>query len=323
MASDTLTSNLMAPATASFAPTAMALSPSRLRDLSARSDAQGLSRAASHYAAVLLMAGVIGWVLARWGLLAAAPLVIVQGYLVAFLFSPMHESAHKTAFRSRRLNIAVGQLSGLLIIHPYEYYALYHWDHHRYTQDPDRDPELLNASLPMSDTALAIAFSGCLSVLRRIRLLLRHALTGRVTAPWVPQKKRRLVITEARAYLLFYGLALAGSIGLGTGILVWTWLVPLFLGQLFLRPYLLAEHTGCTHTRNAYENTRTTYTNAVVRWFSWNMPYHAEHHAYPSIPFHALPRLNVVVGNRIMHRGRGYVRVVRECWGWMRRARPQ
>ena len=318
-----MTPDLMTPATTSFAPTAVALSPARLRELSARSNAKGLARAASHYAAVLLFAFAIAWIIPRFGLLAAAPCIAVQAYLVAFLFNPMHEMAHKTAFRSRQLNTALGQLTALLVIHPYEHYSLYHWDHHRYTQDPARDPELLNAPLPKTDAALAIAFSGCLSVLRRIRLLLRHALTGHVTAPWVPEKKRPLVVAEARIYLLVYALAAAASIASHSALLLWVWLLPLFAGQLILRPYLLAEHTGCAHTRSAYENTRTTATNALMRWFAWNMPYHAEHHAYPSIPFHALPRLNDLVGDRIVHRGRGYRRVARECWAAMRRARKE
>ena len=48
----------------------------------------------------------IGW---------ALPLIVVQGYLVAFLFMPMHETAHKTAFRSRALNLVVGHLSAFMI----------------------------------------------------------------------------------------------------------------------------------------------------------------------------------------------------------------
>ncbi|MFZ4677749.1 MAG: fatty acid desaturase, partial [Nodosilinea sp.] len=35
--------------------------------------------------------------------------------------------------------------------------------------------------------------------------------------------------------------------------------------------------------------TRTTLTLWPLRWLMWNMPYHAEHHLYPSIPFQALP----------------------------------
>ena len=35
-------------------------------------------------------------------------------------------------------------------------------------------------------------------------------------------------------------------------------------------------------------NTRTMKTNPVVRWLAWQMPYHCEHHTFPSVPFHAL-----------------------------------
>src|SRR3546814_10977887 len=85
-----------------------------------------------------------------------------------------------------------------------------------------------------------------------------------------------------------------------------------------LRPYLLSEHTGCGHTRSAFENTRTTHTNALMRWFTWNMPYHAEHHAYPSVPFHALPALNRLVDDRLQNKGAGYRKVVRGVWAHMR-----
>jgi fatty acid desaturase len=95
----------------------------------------------------------------------------------------------------------------------------------------------------------------------------------------------------------------------------------LIIGQFFLRPYLYAEHTGCERTRSAFQNTRTTYTGAIVKWIAWNMPYHVEHHAYPSIPFHALPKLNGIVDGEIVHRGRGYIRTTRETWAWFRRHR--
>jgi fatty acid desaturase len=104
-------------------------------------------------------------------------------------------------------------------------------------------------------------------------------------------------------------------------MLLWCWLVPLYVGQLFLRPYLYAEHTGCERTRSAYENTRTTYTDRLTKWFTWNMPFHVEHHAYPSVPFHALPKLNTIIDERIAYRGQGYRAVTRETWRWFRRAR--
>ena len=166
------------------------------------------------------------------------------------------------------------------------------WDHHRYTQDPDKDPELLVGPKPSSDTQLAIAYSGLLQIAGRETLMLRHALTGKVALPWIPENKRYIIVREARLYLAGYVALLLISLVLHTAILLWVWIIPLLIGQLILRPYLYAEHTGCERTRSAFDNTRTTYTGIVTKWFAWNMPYHVEHHVYPAVPFHHLPALH-------------------------------
>jgi fatty acid desaturase len=297
------------------------LSPTILRALSARSNRQATVRVVSHYGVIAVLGALIWLVSARYGIGWALPLIAVQGYFVAFLFMIVHETAHKTAFRNRSLNLAVGHLSSFAIALPYEYYCLFHWDHHRHTQDPDKDPELLVGPVPSSDAHLALAYSGLLQVAIRVRLMLRHALTGKVSVPWVPGNKRGLIVTEARCYTAGYALLLLASLALSSTILLWVWVIPLIVGQSFLRPYLYAEHTGCERTRSAFQNTRTTYTGAIVKWFAWNMPYHVEHHAYPSVPFHALPKLNRIVADEIVYEGEGYLAVTRETWAWFRRMR--
>ena len=297
------------------------LSPAMLRELSVRSDFQGAVRTASHYGAIAIIGTLIWLVASTYGWVWALPLIGLQAYFVAFLFMPMHETAHKTAFRSRVLNLAVGHLSAFVIAHRYEYYCLFHWDHHRYTQDPDKDPELVVSVKPSTDTQLAIAYTGLLQVAGREWLMLRHAVTGKVSLPWIPENKRDIIVREARLYVAAYALLLVVSLVFSTAILLWVWIIPLLVGQLILRPYLYAEHTGCEQTRSAFDNTRTTYTGTVMKWVAWNMPYHVEHHAYPSIPFHALPKLNEIVDDRIVFRGRGYRAVTRETWAWFRRQR--
>ena len=297
------------------------LSPAMLRELSARSNLQAMVRAVSHYTVIAMLGALIWLVSARYGIAWALPLIAMQGYFVAFLFMIVHETAHKTAFRDRTLNLAVGHLSSFAIALPYEYYCLFHWDHHRHTQDPDKDPELLVGPVPTSDAHLALAYSGLLQVAIRVRLMLRHALTGKVGVPWVPENKRSLIVTEARWYTAGYALLLLASLAHSSTILLWDWVIPLILGQSFLRPYLYAEHTGCEQTRSAFQNTRTTYTGAIIKWFAWNMPYHVEHHAYPSVPFHALPKLNRIVADQIVYQGKGYLAVTRETWAWFRRMR--
>ena len=298
-----------------------ALTPAQLKDLSVRANLPGLIRSISHYALIALVGTLIWQVATRYGVVWAIPLIIIQGYLIAFLFMAVHEAAHKTVFTNRRLNEILGHVSSLMIVLPYEHYALFHWDHHRFTQDPDRDPELVTATIPSSDTRLAIAYTGIVQLTNRIRLLVRRALTGQAVAPWIPESKQGMVVREARIYALVYLALLIASIALSSTMLLWCWLVPLYVGQLFLRPYLYAEHTGCERTRSAYENTRTTYTDRLTKWFTWNMPFHVEHHAYPSVPFHALPKLNAIIDERIAHRGQGYRAVTRETWRWFRRAR--
>jgi fatty acid desaturase len=294
-----------------------------LRELSVRSDRQGAVRTLSHYAAIVVIGTLIWLVASRDGVVWALPLMIVQGAFVAFLFMAVHETAHKTAFESRRLNLMVGTLSGFIIGLPYEYYCLFHWEHHRHTQDPERDPELIVGPKPRSDTQLAIAYSGLQQVAGRLLLMLRHALTGTVTVPWVPKGRRATIVREARCYLAAYAVLLIGALVLHSALLFWAWVLPLFIGQMMLRPYLYAEHTGCDRTRSAFENTRTTMTTKAVHWLAWNMPYHVEHHAYPSVPFHALPKLNRIVDGEIVHRGRGYLAVTRETWAWFRARRRQ
>ena len=59
-------------------------------------------------------------------------------------------------------------------------------------------------------------------------------------------------------------------------------------------------------------NSRTTSSNAVVRFFAWNMPYHAEHHAFPSVPFHALPELHRDLRADLKVIASGYIAVNRQ-----------
>ena len=90
------------------------------------------------------------------------------------------------------------------------------------------------------------------------------------------------------------------------------WLVPVALGFPFLRLYLLAEHGRCPAVANMFDNTRTTYTNLLVRFLAWNMPYHVEHHVLPQVPFHLLPRFNQRIREWLKHTSPGYVAFSRD-----------
>src|SRR3546814_7969873 len=106
---------------------------------------------------------------------------------------------------------------------------------------------------------------------------------------FVPAALRPALVRGARLQLAGYALLALASLAAGSGLLLWLWVVPVLLGQPFLRLYLLAEHSGCPEVPDMLANSRTTLTNPLLRALCWNMNLHSAHHANPAVPFHALP----------------------------------
>jgi len=65
---------------------------------------------------------------------------------------------------------------------------------------------------------------------------------------------------------------------------------------------------------NMFENTRTTFTNRLIRFVAWNMPYHIEHHVYPMVPFHKLPMLHLIAQKHLLVTSNGYMAFNRAYW---------
>ena len=53
----------------------------------------------------------------------------------------------------------------------------------------------------------------------------------------------------------------------------------------------LTQHVGLAEDVLDHRlNCRTVYMNPFCRFIYWNMNYHVEHHMFPMVPYHALPR---------------------------------
>ena len=58
----------------------------------------------------------------------------------------------------------------------------------------------------------------------------------------------------------------------------------------------LLQHVGLADNVIDHRlNTRTVYMNPISRFIYWNMNYHVEHHMFPMVPYHALPRLHELI----------------------------
>jgi len=281
-----------------------ALPREKLASLSVTRDAAGLRHLAGHGG---LIAALGVWIAQGWPLWWV--MLVVQGIAICFLFTLQHEATHKTPFRTLWINEWVGRISGLLILQPFEWFRYFHLAHHRYTNIPGEDPELIAGAKPETWGAYLRHVSGLPFWYAMARQTVQNAL-GRDPGDYLPVRARQRVITEARWMIAAY--ALAGLSLVVSPLLFWVWLLPCLLGQPFLRLYLLAEHGRCAFSANMFENSRTTFTNKIVRFLAWNMPYHVEHHTLPQVPFYKLPELHACMRGRHMVTANDYAEFTAE-----------
>jgi fatty acid desaturase len=287
-----------------------------LRSLTQRSDAKGLAQLAGHAALLAITALAIA---ASRDTAWFVPAMLAHGVALVFLFAALHESIHRTAFASHRLNDIVAWICGMLLVLPPAYFRSYHMAHHRHTQLPGLDPELATPK-PSNLGAYLWYLSGLPYWAERLSTTLRHA-RGKVTEAFIPEHLQPAVVREARWLLSLYAVIALASVLLQSPAAIWYWVVPALLGQPALRLFLLAEHAGCPQVPEMLRNSRTTLSRWPLRRLAWNMPYHAEHHAHPALPFHALPRAHALLADAIACQATGYLAVHREILKRLSRTR--
>lgn len=285
------------------------LATDTLKQLNTRSTTQGLLRLATH----LLVLGISGYV---WGTnigqnwAIALPALVIYGFSFAAMFAPLHECSHRTAFANNALNDAVCWIAGVLSLYNSAFFRRYHKWHHRYAQDPDNDPELSDR-VPQTIGEYLLTISGLPWWWGKLRTHANVAFGRLESYPFIPENARTEVIRSTRLQLAVYAIAILISIVAQQPWFVLYWLLPLFVGQPILRFILLAEHTGCSRDRNPFTNTRSTMTLFPLQFFLWNIPFHAEHHLYPSIPFHQLPMAHQWLRQHFIHVAPGYIKANR------------
>lgn len=279
---------------------AASLSATTRTALHAKSNLRGIFHLTAHVGLILLAGALIAARIPFWPLLLP-----IDGILIIFLFCCVHECTHKTPFRSPWLNESVGRAASVLIFLPFSWFRYFHLAHHKHTNDPAKDPELVGVPKPRTRAQYVWHVTGIGIWIAQGKTLIRNAF-GRGAEAFVPTRARLPVRIESIILLLFYALIAVYSF-FGSTALVMLWVVPVLLGQPFLRLYLLAEHGRCPTVANMLLNSRTLETNRIVRFLAWNMPFHAEHHSLPNVPFYRLPDLHGLIRAHLGATSKGYI----------------
>ncbi len=267
----------------------------KMRELLVRRDGPAI-RDTLLWFVLLIGSGIATWRL--WGTWwAILPYFVYSVIYGTGSDSRWHECGHGTAFRTDWMNIAVYEIASFMVMRES---VLWRWSHNRHHSDTivvGRDPEI---QVPRPADILGLVLSLFAMNVYRIHFpsLLRHAL-GRVTESertFVPSTEHLKLHRNARIYLTIYLVVIVTAFLWHSWLPIFLFALPQFFGTWLMFVHNTTQHAGLAENVLDHRlNCRTVYMNPISRFIYWNMNYHLEHHMFPLVPYHALPRLHAAV----------------------------
>ena len=260
--------------------------------------------------------------IALWGTWWAVPFWLAYGTLYGSASDARwHECGHGTAFRTRWMNRAVYHVASFQIMRNPICWKLSHARHHSSTLIVGRDPEIAFMH-PVNLALKVLAFVGVVEAAQSLAALARQA-TGRFTEDekdYVPEAERPAAVFWARVHMGVYAATVAATLGMLLAGFGWASAIPVLLvggprvyGCWHFIMTGLLQHGGLAEDVTDHRlNSRSLHMNPVSRWLYWNMNFHVEHHMFPMVPYHALPRLHEAIKHDLPAPNRSILDAYRE-----------
>jgi fatty acid desaturase len=233
-----------------------------------------------------------------WGTWWCVPFFAVYGVFYASASdSRWHECGHGTAFRTGWMNDVVYQIGSFQVVRNPVQWRWSHARHHTDTIIVGRDAEIA-VMRPPDLLKTALMFTGLLDLRYAFPALFRQAFVGlnAEEKSYIPEMEWRKAVTAARWHVAIYLATI------GVALLMWSFLPLMLIGgpRLYGTWHMvltgLLQHIGLADNVTDHRlNSRTVYMNPISRFIYWNMNYHVEHHMFPMVPYHALPRLHELI----------------------------
>jgi fatty acid desaturase len=266
-----------------------------MKDLMRRSDGPAIRDTLIWFGA-LLVSGAAGYAL--WGSWwAVIPLAIYGVLYGSASDSRWHECGHGTAFKTRWMNNVVYQIACFMVFREPTVWRWSHARHHTDTIIVGRDPEIGYTRPPDLWGALSNLLA-LKSTKAALIALLRHA-AGRLSpeeASFIPEGERAKVFRTARVWLAILAAVVVACVATRSVLPAMFVGLPTLYGGWLVIVFGTTQHAGLDEDVLDHRlNSRTVMMNPAFCFLYWNMNYHIEHHMFPMVPYHALPRLHALV----------------------------
>lgn len=250
-----------------------------------------------------------------WGTWWAIPAFVLYGVMYGSASDARwHECGHRTAFRSRWANDVIYHVAAFMDFREPISWRWSHARHHSDTIIVGRDPEIaFQRGAPLVNTFLELF--AIRTIIAESKKLLFNAV-GRPTAEqadFQPAEEMRGSILWSRIYLAAFAGVIAWCVAIGSILPAMFIGLPTIYGRWLMVVYGITQHAGLAEDVLDHRlNTRTVMMNRVNRFMYLNMNYHLEHHIFPTVPYHALPKLHAAVADQLPTPHRSIWHAVRE-----------
>ncbi len=263
----------------------------------------------------MLVTGAAGiWL---WGSWWAVPFFLVYGVLYGSASdSRWHECGHGTAFKTRWMNDVVYQIASFMLMRNPVTWRWSHARHHTDTIIVGRDAEIA-VMRPPDLLKAGLAFTGILDFRYSLPTLVRQAFgpLSEDEKSYIPEMEQHKAVVAARWHVAIYVATIALAIALRSWIPLVLIGLPRLYGTWHMVTTGLLQHIGLADNVIDHRlNTRTVYMNPISRFIYWNMNYHVEHHMFPMVPYHALPRLHELIKHDLPEPNPSMWHAYREVW---------
>jgi fatty acid desaturase len=290
-----------------------------MKALMQRSDAPAIRDTILLYGTMILTAGIGIWL---WPSLWSLPFWAVYGVLYGSASdSRWHECSHGTAFKTPWMNTVVYEIASFMIMRNSATWRWSHARHHTDTYIVGRDPEIAVMRPPELAKAI-LNFFGIIDVIKFFPNMLHNAAFGpnAEERTFVPQSEWGKVQRVAILYTLIYAATLALAVWMQSILPLMVIGLPRMYGAWHHVMTGLLQHGGLADNVIDHRlNSRTVLMNPISRFIYWNMNYHVEHHMFPMVPYHALPRLHETIRHDLPAPNRSISEGYAEMWPAFRR----
>lgn len=285
-----------------------------MKALMQRSDARAIRDTEILFGAMILF---VGLGIALWPSWWSAPFWLAYGVLYgSAMDSRWHECSHGTAFRTPWMNNVLYEIASFCMMRNSATWRWSHARHHTDTYIVGRDPEIAVMRPPVF-FKLVGNFFGIFDAWTAMNRMLYNAFLGvhPEEKTFVPESEWPRVVRVARISTVIYLATIALALAMGSILPLMVIGLPRLYGAWHHVMTGLLQHGGLADNVTDHRlNSRTVYMNPVSRFIYWNMNYHVEHHMFPMVPYHALPKLHAAIRHDLPTPNRSIREGFAEMW---------